>query len=462
MNSSRVPFLCLLICLSTIFLSPTFTYGQEKKIRVASDTIKSKIRRDTSFVKTNLDTLAIGESKSGYSDIERAGGVNTVSADLVLDDVKKDAWTDIQVDETVFNEYYNFKRFIKKKTNVALGTDYMFLYQWASFSFTDRQAASGIFRFYGTWRVPTKTQSNDASLTFKIENRHKIGTAELPRNLGYSAGGALSTASFKDFQWGLTNLYWKQHFGKGKYSVVGGIIDPGDWLDLYPLLNPFKFYLSEAFFNSPAMALPNQGLGFAFAVKEVFNEFYLAGGLQDANGEPTKWIGQNFESFINNHEYMFWIEGGWNPNPDMMLTDGQTIHLMYWHQAARIAERDPGDEVQESWGFNFSASKIFANKYTAFLRAGYAVGNGATMHHLIHGGFSYKIIRHDVIGFGAHWGGPNDRTRPNQTGLEVFYALQLTDNLNIMPDIQLTFNPSFNDERNVIGVYSVFRIRYAM
>lgn len=450
------------VCLLVEFASTGDLYGQDKKAKVPKDTTKSKIRRDTSFVKAKLDTLAVGESKSGYSDLERGGGINTVNADLMLDDVKKDAWTDIQVDETIFDEYYNFKRFIKKRFNVALGTDYMFLYQWASFSFTEKQAASGIFRFYGTWRVPTKNQSNRGALTFKIENRHKIGTAELPRNLGYAAGGALSTASFKNFQWGLTNLYWKQHFGNGKYSFVAGIIDPGDWLDLYPLLNPFKFYLNEAFFNSPAMALPNQGLGFAVAVEEIFDEFYMSGGLQDANGDPTKWIGGNFESFFNNNEYMFWVEAGWNPNPDRRLTDGQTIHLMYWHQDARTAERDPGDEVEESWGFNFSASKIFAEKYTTFLRAGYAVGNGATMHHLIHGGFSYKIIKHDVIGFGAHWGGPNDRSRPNQTGFEVFYALQLTDNLNIMPDVQLTFNPSFNDEKKVIGVFSVFRIRYAL
>ena len=210
------------------------------------------------------------------------------------------------------------------------------------------------------------------------------------------------------------------------------------------------------------MALPNQGLGFVFSANRIISNLYMVAGIQDANGQPTKWLAKNFQSFFKYHEYMTWVEVGWNPDPHRDVLEGRTIHLMYWHQAARTAERAEGDEVEESWGLNFSASQVINHRYTAFLRAGYAVGNGATMRHLVHGGFSYRIIRHDQIGFGLHWGAPNDRTRPNQTGFEVFYALQLTDNLNIMPDIQLTFNPSFNDEKNVVGVFSVFRLRYAM
>jgi len=46
--------------------------------------------------------------------------------------------------------------------------------------------------------------------------------------------------------------------------------------------------------------------------------------------------------------------------------------------------------------------------------------------------------------------------------VDIFYALQLTHNLNIMPDIQFTINPSFNTDKNFIGVYSILRLRYAM
>ena len=47
-------------------------------------------------------------------------------------------------------------------------------------------------------------------------------------------------------------------------------------------------------------------------------------------------------------------------------------------------------------------------------------------------------------------------------GLEVFDNIQLTQHLKITPDMQITLNPSFNEERDVLGVYSAFRLRYAL
>lgn len=417
---------------------------------------------DTSFVKVELDTLEVGESKAGYDDIKNAGGQNTVAADLANDDVKKDAWLrDIPVLEKAISPYYDFKRYLKKKFNLALGTDYIFLNQVATFSFSEKQASSGVFRFYGNWKAHFKDESNEGNLIFKIENRHNIGKGVTPRNLGYETGAALSTASYKEFGWGLTNFYWKQII-HDKIGIMAGIMDPGDWLDLYPLLNPFKFYLNEAFFNSPAMALPNQGLGVVFAANNLIPEVYVAAGIHDANGEPTQWLFNNFESFFGDHEFMYWVEAGWNPQHTRPLLDGHTIHVMYWHQDARRARREPGTFVQESWGLNLSGSMEVKKGLITFLRMGFSEGNGALMRHLVQAGASYAILKHDQLGIGFHWGAPSNREAGNQAGMELFYALQLTDRINIMPDLQLTFNPSFNDQKNLVGVFSVIRARYAM
>lgn len=302
---------------------------------------------------------------------------------------------------------------------------------------------------------PLKNTSSHGAFIFKIENRHGIGPGVTPRNLGYEAGAALSTATFKDFGWGLTNFYWKQLLHNRKIGLVAGIMDPGDWLDLYPLLNPFTFYLSEAFFNSPAMAIPNQGLGMVVAFKDIIKELYISGGIHDANGEPFNFIVNNFKSFFQVNEYLYWVEAGWNMSED--IVEGESIHLMYWYQDAREAQ-----EVSESWGLSFSASKIFLEKYTVFTRAGFSEGNGALMRHIIMTGMSIPAFTHDLIGLGLHYGGPNDRSRPNQLGIEIFYKLQLAEHLSITPDIQLTINPSFNDEKDAVGIFSVFRIRYAL
>lgn len=278
--------------------------------------------------KVKIDTRQAGKSKSDYDQLRVTGGSQSVGADLANDDTKKNAWlnTDLVGD---FSGYYDFKRNLNRKLGIALGTDYMFLNQFASFSFSDKQAASGIYRLYGTWEFGRKNAKNHGSLYFKIENRHSFSGEVTPRNLGYDAGSALSTASFKDFGWGLTNLYWKQHFDVNKIALIAGIMDPGDWLDLYPQLNPYKYFLNEAFFNSTAMAIPNQGLGVVVHAQDIIGELYLSAGLHDANGEPTMWISKNIRSFFQTREYLYWAELGWDFSDNVL--NGQTAHIMYWH-----------------------------------------------------------------------------------------------------------------------------------
>lgn len=399
------------------------------------------------------DTTVVSGSKSGYHELDVKGGARSVNAELKSDDEHKNTLINKNYSDELFGGLYGLKNKLFAKYRLAIGMDYMLLNQLASFSYSDRQASSGIFRFFSSWKWNNSQNGNFGYFIFKLENRHNIGSGVTPRNLGYEAGAALSTASFKDFGWGLTNFYWKQLI-IDKYFFVAGIMDPGDWIDLYPLLNPFKNYLNEAFFNNPAMPIPNQGLGLAFSI-DIVSGLYAAGGIHDANGQPQYFLFKNFESFFTTSEYFFWAELGWNKSKSIL--EGQTIHLTYWYQDAR---EETGSEA--SRGLCFSASRKFGKRYTSFFRAAISEGNAALMHHLLIGGVQIEMYSRDNLGLGVHWGGPVDRSKPNQLGLEAYYSLQITQNLNITPDIQLTINPSFNEEKNVIGIYSTFRIRYAL
>lgn len=398
------------------------------------------------------DTIQV-ESKSGYHSLDSDGGVGTVNADLRADDALKMQWFQADVSDRIFKRYYGLKKKVKEKYRIAVGTDYMFLNQLASFSYSDRVATSGIFRLYGTWDALVSEKGHNGSFIFKIENRHKIGNQQIPRELGYETGSALSTASFKDFSWGLTNFYWRQRFYNNRIMLVVGLMDPGNWLDLYPLLNAYKYYLNEAYFNSPARALPSQGLGisggFTFA-----KDFYLSGGMHDANGDPTNFLIGNFESFFGRNEYFYWVEAGWKQNRSLL--GGETVHLSYWYQDARVEQG-----TDTSKGLCFSASQRFGS-YIPFVRAGITEGNAALMHHMVMAGVGIDAFRGDNLGIAFNWGGPTDRTKRDQFSIEVYYAIQLTQHINIMPDIQLTKNPSFNDTQDLVGVFSTIRIRYAM
>ncbi len=399
------------------------------------------------------DTTVVSGSKSGYHELDVKGGAKSVNAELKSDDAHKEALITTKYSDKSFKGIYGLKNKLFKKWGLAIGMDYMLLNQVASFSYSDQQASSGIYRLFSSWHTNNSQNGNIGYFIFKLENRHNIGNGVTPRNLGYEAGAALSTASFKDFGWGLTNFYWKQSI-IDKYFFTVGIMDTGDWIDLYPLLNPFKNYLNEAFFNNPAMPIPNQGLGLAASI-DIVSGLYAAGGIQDANGEAQYFLFKNFESFFEVGEYFLWAELGWNESKSIL--EGQTIHLTYWYQDAR---EETGSEV--SRGLCFSASRKFGKKYTSFLRAAISEGNAALMHHLLIGGVQIEMYSRDNLGLGVHWGGPVDRSKPNQFGLEAYYSFQITHNLNITPDLQLTINPSFNEEKNVVGIFSTFRIRYAL
>ena len=76
---------------------------------------QKSLEKDSSFVKKDLDTLSVGESKSGYDDIVVTGGSNSVGSDLKRDDTKKETWLKLDYAKKVFNEYYDFKRYLKRK-----------------------------------------------------------------------------------------------------------------------------------------------------------------------------------------------------------------------------------------------------------------------------------------------------------------------------------------------------------
>lgn len=402
---------------------------------------------DTEEDEESADEDSDRQTKSGY-DIPTAAGPTSVESDLMADDVFKNPvfsflqWT--------LAPLYDFKDRVDGLWGIAFGMDYNFLNQYASFSFTEDQATSGNFRFYGTWDLFHFKEKFDGFLVYRIENRHTIGGGITPRDLGFDAGSALSTASFKDFAWGITALYWKQFFAKQRFAFVFGQMDPGDFMDAYPLLSAWTAFMSDAFFNNPAEALPQQGVGF---VTRLFlsDHFYAAGGVHDALADAD---GFNVAELFDGEDLFYWVEAGWSPSKKSV--PGDSIHVTYWVQ----------DELEEkgterSRGLAFSAARQIYKRYQPFLRVGYSEGDAALMRWLWALGLGMNMRQSDLLGFATSYGAPVEPGTDAQWTSEVFYRLQLTDNLQVTPAVQMTRNPSFNDLKKSLWVGSVLRMRLA-
>jgi len=424
----------------------------------AQESTKERKKETRKAKDAAADSIAYSEAladstdfKSGYNELQVSGGASSVSSDLVDDDRKKSSLLQKDSIERPLAWYYRLKKKLANDVGLALGTDYMFLNQFSSYSASDRNATSGVFRIFGTWRG-FHFDPDRGSFVFRIENRHIIGSGLTPRNLGFEAGSSLSTPSFKSFGWGITAFYWKQSFGDSRLAFAVGKMDPGDFSDVFPLLTAWKAFMSDGQFNNPSVALPQQGLG-AVVSARLIERWYLTAGLHDANGLATRW---GFDTFFDVREYYTWIETGWSLNKDLM--SGTGIHLNLWHQDPLEASDTP-----ESWGATFSVSGEARKQWIPFLRAGVSTGEPALVRFIVAAGTGIRVRNGgDLLGISASWTGAPDSSLRNQLSTDLFYRLQLAEHLAISPDVQITYHPSETLERDVIAVAGFLRVRISL
>jgi len=394
-------------------------------------------------------TPSTRSSKSGYEEPDAIGGGTSVGTQLIDDDKVKKPILSFRF---LHDDFYEFKRRLRDTTGIELNIDYNFLNQVASYSTSDRHGSSGSIRFYGRWFPPWAKKKGNGSLVFRFENRHTIGP-QTPKELGFATGSSLSTAGFKEFGFGTTALYWAQKSEGERFAFVAGQMDPGDFEDIHPLLNPWTAFMNDASFNNPTTALPNQGLGVVVR-GFVTDHLYLKGGINDANGDPTEI---DFKSFFDVQEFFTWAEVGWAPNPTREQ-NGESIHLLVWHSDERVEA-----EVPEGWGLAFSAAGRIGKNWLPFVRAGYSEGDAANLSAMVSIGSGFSIRSDGLLGVAATWARPpaSEQGR-DQFTVEGFYRFQLTDNVQVTPGFYFHYRPSYSPSRDAVWVGSVFRIRFVL
>lgn len=377
------------------------------------------------------------------------GGAGSVAGTL-----NEDADVASRTAEKPLQRWFNFKERLDDKFGLALGLDYTALAQHYTNNAPGKdEAAGGIARLFGTWTLYGRDSGNTGSLTFKMENRHRLNTALAPQDAGIAAGSAVPTGtSFSNKYSLLTNLFFKQRLRDGDASVLVGFVDATDYLDVYGLISPWLHFQNLSFLTNPTIAAPDQGLGLATGSMLTPN-IYAVAGIADTNGDPT--LSTNpFESFFDTAEYFTHAEIGWTSNKDRIYLDN--VHLTWWHANERKTALVP-----ESWGLAFSAATFIDDTWLPFIRAGYSEGGAALMRRSVAAGLGVRILDRDVAGVALAWGDPSDTTLRDQTTLEAFYRRQLNDVLAITPSGQVIQDPALDPDEDRIFVLSL-RVRKAL
>jgi len=253
------------------------------------------------------------------------GGPDKVDRRLEKDEELKTSFFELKF----MQPYFDFKSNLKKKSGFDFGLDYSAAYFGASNSLGEDKASSGMVRFYGSWELVNRGKSNNGAFIFKIEHRHKY-TDVVPKFFGFELGYAgLELPSFNDDRFRMTNLYWRQRFKDGRISVVAGLLDATDYVDVYSLASPWTGFMNFQFSTgSEAVYIPNDaalGIGIgAYLTKNI----YLIASLSDAGSDPTEPF-KTFETFFSNNDYFKSIEVGFVSSKERFYLDNIITKITY-------------------------------------------------------------------------------------------------------------------------------------
>ncbi|WP_170574697.1 carbohydrate porin [Ruegeria atlantica] len=369
-------------------------------------------------------------------DTSRLGGPSSVQGQLSADQKKglspvnssgKSTWSDI-------------KDSLSSECGFSIGGDLNFLGQFSNGGADNRDAVGGVARLFGIWTIIGKGSPDTGAFHFKLESRHRLGTSIAPQGLGPALGYAgLTSVSFSDAGQLLTNLYWQQTFNNNQFAFVAGIVDTTDYLDVYNLVSPWTDFNNLVFSNNPTIPAPSQGLGTAILWRFGDHNYAIA-GIADANGQPDDPI-QGIKNLFDNGETFKHVEIGWYDTWETRFSDN--YHLSAWQIDARS---DAG--IGGGWGLAVHGGRTIAERWTPFIRAGYANGGGAPVDRSVSVGTGYSVFDgRDQLGFGLNWSrSPQDtvvRSTRDQYTAEIFYRYQPMPSLQITPGLQYLVNPAY-------------------
>ena len=380
------------------------------------------------------------------------GGPNSVGATLKRDETDKPSIIKYDPFKSLLTPYFNLQKRIKNKYGLAFSFDYHALIQTATESLGDKTAASGVVRFFGKWELVGRDSGNTGSFVFKVENRHRLGTDIAPVALGSEIGYAgLTTTTFSDRGWELTNLFWEQLLFGGRLEFIAGVVDTTDYVDVYSMADPWTGFDNLVFQNNPTIPLPSQGVGVAGGLL-ITNNIYILTGFADTNGDPTDpW--ESVNTFFDQSEYFTHIELGWISSLENKFTDN--VHVTAWY-----ADKREKEDVPNGWGIAASFNRLFADRWEPFVRAGYADDGGALLEKDISVGLGYYTQeKSGLIALGLSWGEPSEENfgvgLEDQYTAELFYRMQILQSLTVTPDVQLLIDPALNPQEDVIAVFGV-------
>lgn len=392
------------------------------------------------------------KSRSGYEtdDLDSAGRAS-VTRRLALDDRFVPEHLRFPEFDKSLQPYFEWKRGLEQKHGLQFAADYTSLLQKASDSLTAHDTtAGGVFRLYGQWMPFNQEAENTGALVFKIENSHNYGNRISPDDLADEIGYLGSTGLlYADQNLVLNDFNWQQYFNNGQAELIIGRFDVNDYMDVVDYANPWTTFQNSNILENQSIAIPDTSYGFNLS-SWLNNHWYLKAAIIDANGKLD-----DVAIFEQGAEFFSYAEAGWAPDASKREIKG--VHVTIWHVDERVNEAVPDGE-----GIAIGGSWSFDEAWIIFARAGQSQGAASLMKRTATIGFGYIGPAYfDVFGWAVNYSQPVDPLLSDQTTMEAFLKIQLTQNIAVTPSFQWLINPALNPQQEQIQVYGL-RLRLVL
>ena len=379
-------------------------------------------------------------------------GGNDLTNQLIFDASTKDPRFATPNWDNALRPWYDWKASLFDRYGFQFTLAYSALAHFSTETRTGRQdkAAGGVLDFGGTWAILNRDGEWQGMLGFRIADQHRLGTSVAPAAFGDEIGSAWGTSlAFDDVSLNVVEGWWEQRMGRGA-AVRFGKFDASGLIDAPALGNPFEHFMSHPFNVNSAIPFPAEGIA-AIGEFEIFEKVGVLLAVIDSNGNGKDW---DFDSFFNVREHLKTLEVGWSP--DLSFGPGE-YYITYWNSDERVQA-----QVPEGEGYTLYAEQRFGD-VMPFVRYGHSSGGAAALKNMVATGVGFYHAfgkQSDGIGVGLSWGEPFGDQARDQHGVEIYYRIQLTNEMAITPDVQYIGNPANNPDVDSLFVFSL-RIRAA-
>lgn len=355
-------------------------------------------------------------------------------------------------------EWFQFKKDLYEKYGLKVGLSYQMLYQKASDSLTEDDSAWGQFGlFEGKWELLNRDQDFMGSLVWSFDWRNTIGGNAQAFNFHLDTGSLWPT-DFVHLDWGpwVPAFFWEQWFKKDVLVMRLGNQFSSATYDFFRFKDG-RTAFTAAPYTVPVSSIPTgpPGLAANFEWRPIKDsDFYVSGTINDLNAKGGEWV---WDRTFQYGQFFYGLEVGhfWRREKD----DFDHFHLNVFYADERHAKAPiPMLPSEAGWGFKLLGEKQF----------GRLVGFGSYTYNTAEGGgFGTAIARHAVtagaallrplgiqgeLALGGVWMEPIPDKLRDQYGLNAYWKVLLTPNFWITPGVQFIFDPSFNEDKDLLAI----------